>query len=498
MNRTPIALGGAILAGILLRVPRLGGQGLWADEAFTAIWATLPLPDMLAQARADNQAPLYYFLQSLVTPAPGASEAMVRSLACLAGLLSIPLLFLLARWMFSDRAGLWAAWLLAVSPLHVHYSREARVYTWLTLTAIVAMLCACALHRRPAAGSVAAAAAALLVLAYLHNLGILYGAGIVTGPLLEALVSRDRVRLRAWAFVGALFLIGFLPWALVVLDQSSRMDVTFGWLRPAWEASFPWQPLLSMAALSPGSQSPLRNGLDHIVPAAWLGLALAVALGWRALAARDGRARPLSAAWLPIAVVVPLAAIFIYSCLRTPIHVVGRVDSPLLPFFLLLVAGGIASLTRARAAAAAVAIALLVAGPLTQELTSDTRSQERTIAQFLALNMAPADRLIVTGLHYPTMEHYLGASRPDVAIAPFPPERALHPGWVDWSQQTSQGLSAAANGLAGALKADQRSVWVVQADEPTGPPLAEALAVRFGPPERIGTNYLGLEIQAYR
>jgi len=37
-------------------------------------------------------------------------------------------------------------------------------------------------------------------------------------------------------------------------------------------------------------------------------------------------------------------------------------------------------------------------------------------------------------------------------------------------------------------------VWVVLAE----PPLAEALAVRFGPPERIGTNYLGLEIQAYR
>jgi len=38
----------------------------------------------------------------------------------------------------------------------------------------------------------------------------------------------------------------------------------------------------------------------------------------------------------------------------------------------------------------------------------------------------------------------------------------------------------------------------VLADEPTGPPLAEALAARFGPPERIGTGYLGLEIQAYR
>jgi hypothetical protein len=126
-----------LLAGFALRTYQLAVQSLWYDEAISWYLTQMPLPQLTEWTANDIQPPLYYYLLWLWVRLAGISEFALRfpSVAC--GLLTLPLLWRLARRLFGPRAG-WLALLLAVlSPLHVYYAQEARMYTLLTLLGVL-------------------------------------------------------------------------------------------------------------------------------------------------------------------------------------------------------------------------------------------------------------------------------------------------------------------------------------------------------------------------
>ena len=131
----------AILAlGGLVRLYGIGAKGLWLDEAFSIWMARHPLADMLGWvARIDQHPPLYYILLHGWL-ALGDGEAQVRALSALCSVLTIPVIYLLGRRLGDHATGLLAALLLAVSPFHVHYAQEARMYALLGLEAALVML----------------------------------------------------------------------------------------------------------------------------------------------------------------------------------------------------------------------------------------------------------------------------------------------------------------------------------------------------------------------
>ncbi len=69
---------------------------------------------------------MFYFWQALSMAFFGRNEVGLRTLSALAGTLSIPLLYLLMRYGYGRVAGMASAFLLAVSHLHIHYSRLAQ------------------------------------------------------------------------------------------------------------------------------------------------------------------------------------------------------------------------------------------------------------------------------------------------------------------------------------------------------------------------------------
>lgn len=69
---------------------------------------------------------MFYFWQALSMAFFGRNEVGLRMLSALAGTLSIPLLYLLMRYGYGRMAGMVSAFLLAVSHLHIHYSRLAQ------------------------------------------------------------------------------------------------------------------------------------------------------------------------------------------------------------------------------------------------------------------------------------------------------------------------------------------------------------------------------------
>ena len=169
------ALIALMILGTLLRWHRLGYQSLWNDEIVTWLSAQGSAWNVITQRiENSNIPPLYYLIAHAALTLRGrlGLEEAMRLPSVVAGVLSIPLLYIVARPWIGSRVALLAAALLTVSPFHVWYSQEARPYVVLLLAALVALACAQRAIEHPDRGwwkaAFALAAAATF---YLHTVG---------------------------------------------------------------------------------------------------------------------------------------------------------------------------------------------------------------------------------------------------------------------------------------------------------------------------------------
>jgi len=138
---TPFLLLAIVALGGFLRFYQIGSKGLWLDEAFSVWLGWRPLGEMLSWlVRIDQHPPLYYILLHLWM-ALGDDVATVRALSALLGTLTIPVVYLLGRRLADEheKVGLLVALILAVSPFHVRFAQETRMYTLLTLNVSLAL-----------------------------------------------------------------------------------------------------------------------------------------------------------------------------------------------------------------------------------------------------------------------------------------------------------------------------------------------------------------------
>jgi hypothetical protein len=106
-----------------LRFDHLGYWGLEGAEIFT-------LRDSLVTYDLRGSRPLLFFLNyHLVRPWFGLGEIGLRLIPALSGILAVPALYYLVRRVSTSRAGLFAAFLLAVNALHVTRSQHGRYWT---------------------------------------------------------------------------------------------------------------------------------------------------------------------------------------------------------------------------------------------------------------------------------------------------------------------------------------------------------------------------------
>ncbi|MEW6756008.1 MAG: glycosyltransferase family 39 protein, partial [Candidatus Latescibacterota bacterium] len=128
------ALALLVAGGGILRLRGLG-RSLDHDEVFTWVqYASLPWRLVARTYTAPNNHILHTYGAKLLGGLFGPSEWAIRLTALAAGLLGLVAAHLLARTLTgSRRAGLLAAAVLALSPVHTAYSQQARGYTLLVL-----------------------------------------------------------------------------------------------------------------------------------------------------------------------------------------------------------------------------------------------------------------------------------------------------------------------------------------------------------------------------
>ncbi len=141
-SRTFWIVAGLTVLAAVLRFATLGVQAYHHDEIVTAsrvlrdgFWHA-----MEAVGFSESAPPLYYALAWVWTQLTGTGEVGLRSVSALAGVATVPVAYLLGAELRGRRAGIVAAALVAVNPMLLWYSQEARSYALLALLTAAAAL----------------------------------------------------------------------------------------------------------------------------------------------------------------------------------------------------------------------------------------------------------------------------------------------------------------------------------------------------------------------
>ncbi|MGC8836827.1 MAG: glycosyltransferase family 39 protein [Anaerolineae bacterium] len=491
------------LLAFALRMYRLEAQSLWYDEGVTAYLATLSLPDLTAWTADDIQPPLYYYAVWGWVRLAGAGEFALRFPSAFAGVLLVPCLAWVGRRVAGSRgAGLLAALLGAVSPLHLWYAQEARNYTWVTLLCLAAsgLFWACLREGRARAWRawlpyVALMGAAVythyfafFVLAFHACFALAWGLAGRRGDarVVPATFARAGQLWQALGAVAAVVAI-YLPW-LPFLVQRWHEDTSY------WPGTLKLDEAARKVALAfLGGESILEaEGMRLLTPYLAV-LALAAGIwAWRAARGRGdawGLGFSLLYGAVPVALLLGLAY-------RVP-KFNPRYAMVASPGALLLLAGAAAGKGRApgegwarAVAAAGLAFVLGVAGYADRNLYADpafTKPDFRGVAQFVREHAAPDEAiLLVSGHMAPVWDVYWPGSR----RVPIPPLRILdarHPlGW-----EAAESVNRATAGKRGAWLV----LWQDEVVDPTG--VVAYMLERWGEPLPVGRTFWHVGLRHY-
>src|SRR5436305_3076027 len=149
-------LAGLVALGAALRFATLGVQVYHHDEIVTAsrVLRVGFGHAMDAVGFSESAPPLYYALAWIWTQITGTGPWGLRSLSALAGVATVPVAYLVGCELRGRRAGLLAAALVAVNPMLIWYSQEARAYALLVFFCALSLLyCVRALRVEEVPGS---------------------------------------------------------------------------------------------------------------------------------------------------------------------------------------------------------------------------------------------------------------------------------------------------------------------------------------------------------
>lgn len=288
-------LAALIVLAALLRLATLDEQSFWYDEAFTPVHvlhsglgATLR-----AVVHHENTPPLWYLIAWADARLFGDGALALRLPSAVAGVLTVPVVWAAAQQLGGRRAALFAAAIVAVNPLFVWYSQEARAYGLFVLVAALALLCFVRALDEPAPGRLAAFALTGALALLTH-----YFAVFLLVPMALWLLLDGRHRRAAAASVAALCAVGLALLPLISAQGGHGTQWIGHWALSSRLQAIPQYFLTGY------SGAPLGRGVELLVA---LPVLAGAALGaWRLFATR-GSASPAQAPRLRRAVWLTLS-----------------------------------------------------------------------------------------------------------------------------------------------------------------------------------------------
>lgn len=104
------------------------GQDVWFDEGYSVIIAQKPLAELLRLTGVDAHPPLFYLLLKAWGSTFGWSELSLRGMSAVLSALTVGIVALLIRQLFSARLAIYILPFIVLSPFWLRYGYEIRMY----------------------------------------------------------------------------------------------------------------------------------------------------------------------------------------------------------------------------------------------------------------------------------------------------------------------------------------------------------------------------------
>ena len=135
--RSKIAFLGIIVGFLTLVFLTISKASIWFDEAFSAYIIRFNFAEIWHYTSVDVHPPLYYFLLKIWSLFFGSSDFALRSMSAFFGALTIILSYFLVKRLYDRKNALFASSFLAISPMLIRYSQEARMYTMVSFLGVL-------------------------------------------------------------------------------------------------------------------------------------------------------------------------------------------------------------------------------------------------------------------------------------------------------------------------------------------------------------------------
>ena len=405
-----VTLTGIVLLGAALRFSTLDLQSYRYDEAVTVGRVLQPslFSTLAAVPHSESTPPLYYLVAWIWSRPFGTGEVWMRSLSALAGTASIAVVYLGAVALpLPRRAGLIAAAAVAVSPVLIWFSQDARAYSLVFLLSALSFLFFARARRGGAPRDFAwwAVFSALAIATH-------YFAGFVVVAEGALLILAGNRRSAAIAVLAVIAVVA--PLAPIVQRQAANAHVD-------WISQQPLAQRIERAgAKLVGGDNGDEHGARQSGP---IPLGFPVALAIAALALLLWRGDPDERQGARVAALVGCGAVAM-PLLLGPLGADYFDGRNLLPMFmpLLLVLGAGFGVRRAGWAGLGLATAFCLCSLIfTIEIDRLPRLQREDLRNAAAqIGALPADRAVVTSRYSGNqpLRYYLAARFADGALPP--------------------------------------------------------------------------------
>ncbi len=205
-----------MILGFSLRIYSLGRYGFWYDETLALSMAKMApgLADFIKYSGGDAQS-IFYAALSLWRNL-GVNEFILRLLPLIFGMLSIGMIHKIGTTLSNEKTGLISSFILAVSPFHIYYSQELRVFTMICFFASVSVYYTIKLFREfNLSNSLLFIFSATLCL-YLYDFSLIL---IVAENLFFVAFNRRKEIIRKWLFIQFVIALLYMPWFNAVVAR---------------------------------------------------------------------------------------------------------------------------------------------------------------------------------------------------------------------------------------------------------------------------------------
>jgi mannosyltransferase len=384
------------LLAAALRLSTLDLQSFWYDEAFTPVHVLHP--SLTATWRSfvhtENTPPLWYLIAWADARVLGTGEVALRLPSALAGIATVPVAWAIGRELTPGRraTAIAAAAFVAVNPLLVWYSQEARAYGLFVLLAAVSMLCFLRALREPTPRRMWAFALAGSLALLSH-----YFAVFLLVPMVIWLVWSPARRRAALPAIAALALLGAALLPLISAQGGHGTQWIGEWALSSRLQAIPQYYLTDYYG------SALGHGIELLVA---LPIIAGVAFGlWRVLTPVQERGALIALAIAAGGILIPVALAFVGVDYLAPRNLVGAMI-PVTALIAVIVVGERAGLA---GVACAVTIALAFAA-ITLDVDLSPRLQRgnwRDLAHALERTGAGRRAIVTVELGAAPLEYYL-------------------------------------------------------------------------------------------